>query len=181
MTVQTSFSSKITFLNQPFSTVPVEQAQNQTTLISADIRDQCHWEILEDLGSDHLPILISINVERGKPQPPRLTRWNYSKANWNEYRTKSDSLLATIDFKAGIDTQDTHFCHSLLQAANHSIAKGNRAKYKIFWNEELEVAVNNRKKAWKAVYKNKNKKASPEEKTFLNKCSVQHGIRKILQ
>ena len=140
------------------------------TLISADIRDQCHWEILEDLGSDHLPILISIDIEKGKPQPRRLTGWNYSKANWKEYRARSDSLLATIDFKADIDTQDKHFCHSLLQAANYSIPKGNRAKYKIFWNEELETAVNNRKKAWKAVYKNKN--ASPEDKTFYNKCSA---------
>ena len=58
------------------------------TLISADIRDQCHWEILEDLGSDHLPILISIKIEKEKHPSNRSTRWNYPKADWDKCRTR---------------------------------------------------------------------------------------------
>ena len=140
------------------------------TLISADIIDQCHLEVLEDLGSDHLPILISVKIEKRKDKPRKLTGWNYSKANWDDYRTTSDLLLAKIDLKAlkqDIDRQILEFVRALLQAAERSIPKGNRAKYMAFWNEELEVAVNERKKARKAVQRD----PCLLNKINYNKCS----------
>ena len=161
--------SKPTLFHRPSGT----SKKPDHTLISADIRDQCHWEILEDIGSDHLPILISIQIEKEKQPSNQSTRWNYSKADWDKFRTMSDELLTKIDLNSDINTQFTQFCQATLTAAKSAIPKGSRAKYRVFWNDELETAVKKRKAARKMAQKN----PSQENKTFYNKCSAQ--VKKI--
>ena len=125
------------------------------TLISADIQEQCSWDVLDDLGSDHLPILISIAMEKKKGKPKRKTAWNYSKADWEEYRTMTRYQHSKIDLQADIHTTSTQFTQAILSSATKSIPKGNRAKFSVYWNGDLEEAVNLRKKAWKAKRDNK--------------------------
>ena len=47
------------------------------TMVSADISDHCSMEVLEDLGSDHLPILINIQTRKGADNRRREPRWNF--------------------------------------------------------------------------------------------------------
>ena len=122
------------------------------TLISADIRNQCQIEVMEDLGSDHLPILITLGVDR-EENTRRDPRWNYCKADWQEYRNKTDDTLRTLDCNKNIDSQVTDFTNAILQAASATLPRGNRKKYSIIWNEEIQTAVNERKKARKQAVK----------------------------
>ena len=82
------------------------------TLISADLQEQCSWDVLDDLGSDHLPILISIKMERVKGKPTRKTAWNYSKADWDEYRTMTRDEHSKIDLNADINISNKHRIHT---------------------------------------------------------------------
>ena len=49
------------------------------------------WEVLQDLGSDHLPILLSVflsPVYRPNERPPSF---NFQKARWDGFASYSDS------------------------------------------------------------------------------------------
>ena len=138
------------------------------TLVSADIHDQCSWKVLDDFGSDHSPILISLEMEKIKGKPKRRAAWNYTKANWTEFRNVSEPEMLNIDTGADEDTFDTEFSKTILQAAEKTIPKGNRAKYKVFWNSDLAEAVNLRKKAWKI----RKKRPGPERTTEYNRLAA---------
>ena len=139
------------------------------TLISADIQGQCSWEVLDDFGSDHLPILISIALEKGKGKPQRQTGWNYSKADWAEFRTLSNqSIFSNVDLQDDNNTLLTEFPKAVISAAVKAIPRGSRAKYSAFWNGDLEEATNARKKAWKLKRDNN----TPENRTEYNKLSA---------
>ena len=138
------------------------------TFISADLQSQCNWNVLDDLGSDHLPILISISMKKGIRKPTRRTAWNYSKANWNEFRTIANGMFSSFDLSEDVDKLQTKFTKTVLSAAEKSIPKGSRAKYQVFWNGDLEEAVNKRRKARKLVMKN----PSPENKREYNRLSA---------
>ena len=51
----------------------------------------CSWEVLQDLGSDHLPILLSISLSpvfRPNERPPSF---NFQKARWDGFASCFDS------------------------------------------------------------------------------------------
>ena len=123
------------------------------TMISADLSEHCQVEVLEDMGSDHLPILITIQTKKGT-HTKREPRWNYSKADWDTYRNKTDEKFSQIDNKQSVEKQIEDFTASILQAAQCSIPKGTRKKHHPTWSTELQEAINTRRKARKAAEKN---------------------------
>ena len=87
-------------------------------------------------------------MAKGKPQ--RQTGWNYSKADWAEFRTLSNqSIFSNVDLQDDNNTLLTEFPKAVISAAVKAIPRGSRAKYSAFWNGDLEEATNARKKAWK--------------------------------
>ena len=51
----------------------------------------CSWEVLQDLGSDHLPILLSVPLSpvfRPNERPPSF---NFQKARWDGFASYFDS------------------------------------------------------------------------------------------
>ena len=138
------------------------------TMVSADLDEDYHMEVLEDLGSDHLPIHISINTKQGGNTKKREPRWNYSKADWNSFRNATDDLFSRLDNTTSIEKQLSDFTEAILKAANCSIPKGNREKHHLIWSNELQEAINIRKKARKAAEKN----PTMENKREYNICSA---------
>ena len=51
-----------------------------------------------------------------------------------------------IDLQADIHTTSTQFTQAILSSATKSIPKGNRAKFSVYWNGDLEEAVTNPRK-----------------------------------
>ena len=153
-----------TFFHRPSGAL----TRPDSTLVSADIHDKCSWKVSDDLGSDHLPIVISINLERDRGRPRGKPEWNYSKADWEKFKTMSRELISQIDFEADIDTVLTEFSKAIISAAEKSVPRGYRAKFKVFWTGEMDEAVNKRKKAKKALIKN----STPENRKEYNRLSA---------
>ena len=153
-----------TFFHRPSGAL----TRPDSRLVSADLHDKCSWRVSDDLGSDHLPIIISIDLERERGRPRGRPAWNYSKADWDKFKTKSRELISQIDFEADIDAVLTNFSKAIINAAEKSVPRGFRAKFKIYWSGELDEAINKRRKAKKALIKNKN----PENRKEFNKLSA---------
>ena len=116
------------------------------TTCSSDLINSCSVKVLDDIGSDHRPILTTICRSTFKESSPRTTRWNFKKANWIGYKGTSDLLLSNVN-ALDIETYNEDLTNAILKAATTHIPRGCRKNYKPFWTEELKVCVDERRKA----------------------------------
>ena len=104
-----------------FTRIPDRSDQGQTAIDLTFASDGVGWEVGEDsLSSDHLPIIINMycTAEVGCPAP--VTKYNYDKANWDQFR----SMLGSKDIDIGqadIEELDSQIISSILAAARVAI------------------------------------------------------------
>ena len=162
MVLMQNTQSEVTFLHRRTGTT----SRPDLTIISADIVDNCKTKVLEDIGSDHKPILTTFNYPH-KKKARRKTLWNFRKAKWTQYKSLTDQGLGQIDMSADMEEAYTEISKTILMAAKKSVPRGNRKKYSPFWNADLEKAVKDRRKARKEAEKNPTR----ENKTHFNKMT----------
>lgn len=127
------------------------------TLISTDLLNNAKITVLDDIGSDHLPILTTITqYGNTKPKTQRCTYWNFKKANWKEFGRITDAELEQIDQAQPIEKLYSTTCKIILKAAKKTIPRGNRKKFKPFWTTEIGDVVKLRRKARKKMEKHPN-------------------------
>ena len=99
----------------------------------------CSWEVLQDLGSDHLPILLSIPLSpvfRPNEHPPSF---NFQKARWDGFASRIDSYCPSAKEYSSLSSAAALFTSLTLNAAKSSIPF-NRIKHppKAWWSAEVE-------------------------------------------
>ena len=134
------------------------------TILSADLENTCQVEVLDDIGSDHRPILISIATSE-KSKTNRRPRWNFKKANWNNYKELSDQLLSSIEEEEA-ESFNAAFVSAVLKASAQCIPRGSVKHFKPFWTPTLEEAVKDRKEARETLEGDK----APENRTAYQKA-----------
>ena len=138
------------------------------TIISGDLIQKTTIKVLEDVGSDHKPILTQI--AKGHRQTfERKPRWNFKKAKWEIFRTTLDEKLenSKTDETSAEELSQT-LTTAILEAASAAIPRGCRRNFKPFWNTEIEETVNKRREARKVFEENPNL----ENKIQLNRASA---------
>ena len=56
------------------------------TAVTGNLVGRCKWEALEELGSDHKPIVIELEgAVEGRKEERRLA-WAWKKADWGKYK-----------------------------------------------------------------------------------------------
>ena len=128
-----------------FTRIPDRSDQGQTAIDLTFASDGVGWELGEDsLSSDHLPIVINMycTAEVGCPAP--VSKYNYDKANWDQFR----SMLGSKDIDIGqadIEELNSQIISSILAAARVAIPTSNcgtpRPNSNPWWNEDSEEAV----------------------------------------
>ena len=84
----------------------------------------CSWEVLEDLGSDHLSILLSVPlspVYRPNECPPSF---NFQKARWDGFAYYFDSHCPSAEEYSSLSSAAALFISLTLNAAKSSIPFG---------------------------------------------------------
>ena len=94
------------------------------TLISADLMPKLTTEVTDGIGSsDHFPTVIKIKTEEKKIHK-KWTRWNFKKAQWDQYKITSDGLLKEVDLSGpDIDNTAKDVTEAILSAASHCIKR----------------------------------------------------------
>ena len=116
-------------------------------LVSSDILEICTREVLEDVGSDHLPSLLTVGAFV-KAKVPGRAKWNFKVADWKAFSATLDSSLLGVDLETvSIDTANKVLAKKILDSARKHIKRNRVRKYTPGWNEELAQAVARRQKA----------------------------------
>ena len=117
------------------------------TILSADLLENTTVRVLDDIGSDHLPILTSIQ-KLPKTRHRRRTFWNFKKASWNDFSTATDVGINSVDIENDpLNKVSSDICKVILNAAKKTIPKGNVKKFRPYWTKDLESAVSERRRA----------------------------------
>ena len=64
------------------------------SLASASLITSTSWQRKTNLGSDHLPILVSLQIDFTINPIPHRTSFNLKKANWDRYRKEIEYTLS---------------------------------------------------------------------------------------
>ena len=113
----------------------------------------CSWEVLQDLGSDHLPILLSVPLSpvfRPNERPPSF---NFQTARWDYFASYFDSHCPSAEEYSSLSSAAALFTSLALNAAKSSIPFGRiKRPPKAWWSAEVEEAVSERRKAFAAAH-----------------------------
>jgi hypothetical protein len=121
------------------------------TLVSGDMASAATWSTRPSMGSDHLPIWTTIEVN--PPQYiPKRGRFNFKKADWPGFRFTLDEAMKHWSTEDDTTTHklDTRFTQTVMKAAKANIpfGQGNR-KAHAFWNDRCQDAMRDRDEALK--------------------------------
>ena len=112
--------------------------------------------LLQDLGSDHLPILLSISLSPVFCPNERLPSFNFQKACWDDFVSCFDShcFFAEEYSPLSFSSAAALFTFLALIAAKSSIPFGRIKRHpKAWWYAEVEEAVSERRKAFAAAHR----------------------------
>ena len=116
----------------------------------------CSWEVLQDLGSDHLPILLSILLSPVFRPNERPLSFNFQKARWDGFASYFDSHCPSAEEYSSLSLSSAAalFTCLALNAAKFSIPFGRIKRHpKAWWSAEVEQAVSERRKAFAVAHR----------------------------
>ena len=112
--------------------------------------------MLQDLGSDHLPILLSIPLSPVFCPNERPPFFNFQKARWDGFASYVDSHCPSAEEYSSLSLSSAAalFTSLTLNAAKSSIPFGRiKRPPKAWWSAEVEEAVSERRKAFAAAHR----------------------------
>ncbi|GFO48556.1 RNA-directed DNA polymerase from mobile element jockey-like [Plakobranchus ocellatus] len=130
------------------------QYRPDVALVSSDLVEAVRREVLEEVGSDHLPSLISIS----SPSTARTkisAKWCFKKANWEVFRKTLDRTLEGKDMdNISIDVANDFFARAVIEAARRGVPRGVVRQYIPKITQELALAIKRRREARRTYVKN---------------------------
>ena len=92
-----------------------EPSSPDVSLASTSLTTSCSWQILSTLSSDHLPILIRLQMKTTSTPGLRRTYVNPKKANWDRYRQEIETALSKRSFPTECQIDEQIFRTVLLK------------------------------------------------------------------
>ena len=101
-----------------------ESSSPDVSLASTSLITSCSWQTLSTLSSDHLPIIIRLQMKTTTTPGLRRTYVNLKKADWNIYRQEVETALSKRSLPTYCQRDEKIFRTVLLKAASHHIHTG---------------------------------------------------------
>ena len=110
----------------------------------------------QDLGSDYLPILLSVPLSSVFRPNERFPSFNFQKARWDDFVSHFDSHCSSAEEYSSLSLSSAAalFSSLALNAAKFSIPFSRiKRPPKSWWSAEVEQAVSERRKAFAAAHR----------------------------
>ena len=114
----------------------------------------CSLEVLQNLGSDHLPILLSIPLSPAFCPNECPVFFNFQIARWDDFASYFNSHCPSAGEYSSLSSAAALFTSLVLNAAKSSIPFDCiKRPPKAWWSAELESAVSERRNAFAAAHR----------------------------
>ena len=114
-----------TGIDSPTKVPPNAQPSSPDVLLaSTSLITSCSWQSLSTLSSDHLPILIRLQMKTTTTPGLRRTYVNLKNANWDRYRQEVEAALSKLSLPTDCQRDEKIFRRIILKEASHHIPTG---------------------------------------------------------
>ena len=114
------------------------------TLISSHLVLDAGWYTEVSLGSDHLPILISVTDMAYSYKGEQRCFTNYRRADWTGFQREVENLLQNSPPPSSADSGEVILREIVLTASKHHIPSGVRRDFIPKLNDEAKQLIRNR-------------------------------------
>ena len=150
------------------------------SLAHRDLAGRCTWKIGMDLGSDHLPQVITASIGGSRPRRIRKAKWAFHKARWTDFTRRCEEALSDPPSpELSLDAETARVTDAIMSASKLSIPRGARSD-PIPWaaDPDLEQAVSERRAARAALRFDPSAEAKTRWKTAkTNAAAVEEAAR----
>ena len=149
-------SSDLLPLNDPDTPTLLHHSSPDISFAPSTLAFSCSWEVLQDLGSDHLPILLSVPLSPVFHPNERPPSFNFQKACWDGFASYFDSHCPSAEEYSSLSLSSAAalFTSLALNAAKFSIPFGRiKRPPKAWWSAEVEQAVGERRRAFATAHR----------------------------
>ena len=100
------------------------QSSPDISLVSSSLALPCSWEVLQDLDSDHLPIVLTVLLSPVFCPNERPPSFNFQKAGWDDFAFYFDSHCFSAEEYSSLYSAAAFFTSLAPNAAKSSISFG---------------------------------------------------------
>ena len=139
-------SSYLLSLNNPDTPTLLHRSSPDISFAPSSLALSGSWEVLQNLGSDHLPILLSPSPRFFAPTSATPS-FNFQKARWDSFASYFDSHCPSAEKYSSLSLSSAAalFTSVALKAAKSSISFGRIKRHpKAQWSAEVKRAVSER-------------------------------------
>ena len=125
------------------------------SLAPSSLALSCSWQVLQDLGSDHLPILLEVPLKPVSHLNERPSNFNFNKARWDEFSAYFDTHCPSPEDISllSLSAAAALFTSVALGAAKASIPFGRlKRQPQAWWSSEVQLAVDERRRAFATAH-----------------------------
>ena len=143
-------------LNDPDTPILLHRSSLDISFAPFSLAFSCSLEVLQDLGSDHRPIILSVPLYPVFRPNERSLSFNSQKARWDDFASYFDPHCPSAEEYSSLSLSSTAalFTSLALNAVKSSIPFGRIKRHpKDWWSGEVEGAVNERRKAFAAAHR----------------------------
>ncbi len=117
------------------------------TICSNTLAPLVHWDTLPSLfGSDHFPLLISIQTYVDFNQTKKYPSWRFKDANWTRFTNSVKLKLPENCTDANV--MNKQIINQIISAADQNIPKNSAhitKKQTVWWNNDCKLAITKKK------------------------------------
>ena len=148
-------SPSMTLTHSPFYIVPLAFTSPLTSPLLPSLSVlSCSWEVLQDLDSDHLPILLPVPLSPVFLPNKRPPSFNFQKARWDDFAFYFDSHCPSAEEYSSLSSAAALFISLALNAVKSYIPFSRiKCHPKPWWSAEVEEAVSERRKIFSAAHR----------------------------
>ena len=154
-------SSDHLFLNDPDTPTLLHRSSGSRStpdisFAPSSLALSCSWEVLQGLGSDHLPTLLSGPLSTVFRPNEHTPSFNFQKARWDGFASYIDSHCPSPEEYSSLSLSSAAalFTSLALSAAKSSIPFGHiKCPPKAWWSAKVESAVSERRKTFTVAHR----------------------------
>ena len=126
------------------------------SLIHTSLLDKISWETVNELGSDHKPIIITYEDEMTKVNSKPRYKWKMSEADWEKYKKDIEDLIPNNYQRANINRLEKKLRKTIIKSANKNVGK-KKVSYqaKPWMTTEIKHAIKVRNELRKTISQNR--------------------------
>ena len=93
------------------------------SFVHSSLLDKITWETVNDLGSDHKPIILTYEDEMIKVNNKPRFKWKMKDADWESFKNDIDQDIPSKYHTTNVNTLEKRFRKLITKSANKNIGK----------------------------------------------------------